>query len=105
MNTSYKDFAAMKKHVGIAGFTIMLIMGGCTSHAPFNSSFPVTIKQAEAARHQMQAAPKPLARPVVVLSGILDPGLISQTLAIHLRYTCAALPASSASFPSLFQAR
>jgi hypothetical protein len=99
MNTSYKDFAAMKKHVGIAGFTIMLIMGGCTSHAPFNSSFPVTIKQAEAARHQMQAAPKPLARPVVVLSGILDPGLISQTLAIHLRRITGEQRIISVAFP------
>lgn len=100
MKLRYKDSAAMKKHVGIAGLTIMLIMGGCTTHAPFNSSFPVTIKQAEAARHQMQAAPKSLARPVVVLGGILDPGLIAQTLATHLRRITGEQRIIAVAFPA-----
>lgn len=52
---------------------IVLLASGCA--ARLNPSFPVTPSQARAALKEMRAAPKPLARPVVVLGGYHDPGL------------------------------
>ena len=49
-----------------------LLGAGCA--APANPSFPVTVAGANAALREMEATPKPLARPLVVLGGYHDPG-------------------------------
>jgi pimeloyl-ACP methyl ester carboxylesterase len=60
-----------------SAMTLTLLFGlvgaGCTS--PANPSFVVSPAEAKAALKQMQAAPKSLPRPVVVLGGYHDPGL------------------------------
>jgi len=60
-----------------------LLLLGCA--APRNPSFSITQDQAEAALQQMRAAPKPLPRPVLVLSGWMDPGLAPARTADRLR--------------------
>lgn len=49
-----------------------LLSAGCA--APANPSFPVSMADAKAALREMEAAPKRLARPVVLLGGYHDPG-------------------------------
>ena len=51
---------------------VVLLGAGCT--APTNPSFPVTVGEASAALREMEATPKRLARPVIVLGGYHDPG-------------------------------
>ena len=51
---------------------VLLGAGGCA--APTNPSFPVSAADAAAALRDMEANPKRLARPVVVLGGYHDPG-------------------------------
>ena len=49
-----------------------LVAGGCSSTG--NPSFPVTVGEARVALREMEAKPKRLARPLVVLGGYHDPG-------------------------------
>lgn len=51
---------------------VMLLGAGCA--APVNPSFPLTVSDAKAALREMEATPKPLARPLVLLGGYHDPG-------------------------------
>jgi pimeloyl-ACP methyl ester carboxylesterase len=53
--------------------TLVLLGAGCA--APTNPSFPLSVSDAKAALREMEAKPKPLARPLVVLGGYHDPGL------------------------------
>jgi len=48
---------------------------GCAARAPQNPSFPISVDDARAALREMEAAPRPLERPVVVLGGFADPGV------------------------------
>src|SRR3990170_792798 len=50
-----------------------------------NPSFPVTLDQAKQDLKKMRAFPRPLARPVVVLGGYMDPGFGSGYLAELLK--------------------
>lgn len=60
--------------------------GGCgAGHGMVNPSFELTIGEAKAALRAMEEDPKPLARPVVVLAGIYDPGFEVSDVAGHLR--------------------
>jgi pimeloyl-ACP methyl ester carboxylesterase len=59
-------------------FAMLLI--GCGA-AKENASFDVSIPRAQEILHDMRASPKPLERPLVVLSGFCDPGIAAG----HLR--------------------
>jgi len=52
-----------------------LLLPACAQ--PINPSFPVTIDQAVQDVDQMEGDPRPLPRPVVVIAGMMDPGLES----------------------------
>lgn len=56
---------------------------GCQSRV--NPSFAVTMDQANVAWSAMRDAPKPLARPVIVLGGIYDPGFAAAHVARRVR--------------------
>lgn len=61
------------------------VFAGCSADRPLNPSFPLTVAQAREALRQMRADPRPLQRPVLVLSGIHDPGIVVSSLANRLR--------------------
>src|SRR5690349_12912838 len=71
---------------------LALLASGCThSTAPLpattqpvafpNPSFPLTTERAQVAIDQMQANPRPLPRPLVVVGGFLDPNLSTPFIA------------------------
>ena len=47
---------------------------------PMNPSFPVTVREARADIRRMKADPVPLARPLAILSGYLEPGVAPRIL-------------------------
>ncbi len=61
-----------------------LCAGGCSA-PPVNTSFSVTMSEADAALRQMRARPKALERPLVILAGFCDPGLASSILGRQFR--------------------
>jgi hypothetical protein len=61
--------------------------GGCAA-GNINPSFPLTVRDAERAIAEMRADPRPLARPVVVLGGIHDPGFAAPAVARRIRKAC-----------------
>jgi hypothetical protein len=63
------------------------IAGGCAT-GYINPSFPLTVRDAERAIADMRADPRPLARPVVVLGGIHDPGFAAPAVARRIRKAC-----------------
>jgi hypothetical protein len=86
--------------ISIARVTLFLLapaLTGCT--APANPSFPVTITDARAALKDMEAAPKPLPRPVVVLGGFHDPGLGPFVWRNEVRRWAKGATVIEASFP------
>jgi len=64
---------------------LLAVLAGCSADKPLNPSFPLTVAQARQALRNMRADPKPLQRPVLVLSGIHDPGLVVASVANRLR--------------------
>lgn len=48
------------------------VLGACAAR-PVNPTFPISVREAEEALAEMEAAPVPLERPVVVAGGYLDP--------------------------------
>lgn len=62
----------------------ILLLGGCAA-GPTNPSLPLSIPQATEALNQMAESPKPLARPVVVVGGWMDPGIAAPQIAERLR--------------------
>lgn len=77
----------MHRAPAICSLTILLLvlLAGCSADKPLNPSFPLTVAQARDALRQMRADPKPLQRPVLVLSGIHDPGIVVSSMANRLR--------------------
>jgi len=63
----------------------LLLLQGCSSERPLNPTFSLTRSEARAALEQMREEPKSLARPVLVLGGIHDPGLIASNIADVIR--------------------
>lgn len=61
-------------------------LAGCAAGGPVNPSFPLTLDQARAEVRQMQAAPRPAMRPVVVIGGYADVGVGADYVAQELRY-------------------
>ena len=51
---------------------------GCSADQPLNPSFPLALNDAKAALREMADEPVALQRPVIVLSGIYDPGLVGR---------------------------
>ncbi|MBT8486407.1 MAG: hypothetical protein HKO59_18010 [Phycisphaerales bacterium] len=64
--------------------SLLLIIGGCTA-TPTNPTFALTERQARLAWDAMCDTPRPFERPVIVLGGIHDPGLVAPNVARHLR--------------------
>ena len=62
-----------------------LTLAGCSLHQPENDSFRLSSGDADIAWREMKTDPAPLARPVVVLSGIFDSGGGSDAVALHIR--------------------
>src|SRR5688572_22449858 len=60
-----------------------LLLAGCSQQV--NPSFPLTSDDAKVAWSAMADNPKPLARPVLVLGGIYDPGLAAAQVEHSLR--------------------
>jgi hypothetical protein len=58
---------------------------GCSGDCPRNPSFPLKMADAKLAWKQMKNDPKPLDRPVIVLGGIYDPGIVAEHVAHELR--------------------
>ncbi len=68
--------------------TILILIVGCFSGCasqPLNPSFPLTSADAKVAWCEMEHHPKPLARPVVVLGGIYDPGIAAGHVASQIK--------------------
>jgi hypothetical protein len=62
---------------------------GCANHAAVNPSFAVTTAQAKAAWQEMASKPSSLERPLIVLGGIYDPGLMANHIASQFRDVAA----------------
>ena len=62
---------------------LMLLIAGCS--APANPSFPLTVSDAKDALREMEAQPRPLARPLVVLGGYHDLGIGPLVWRDHVR--------------------
>lgn len=62
---------------------------GCSADSPANPSFPLTVAAARAELAQMQESPRPASRPIVIIGGYADPGIIVSQLAAKLRRVLA----------------
>lgn len=67
----------------LIGGSVIVAAAGCASRT--NPSFPITRGQAAAALARMEEDPRPFDRPVVVLSGIFDPGFASSSIRRRLQ--------------------
>ncbi|USN98563.1 MAG: hypothetical protein H6810_10355 [Phycisphaeraceae bacterium] len=65
-------------------FALGLLSGCALYHGPVNPKFPVTEEMAQADQRRMQADPKPLARPVVVIGSYRGPDPIVEAMTIEL---------------------
>jgi pimeloyl-ACP methyl ester carboxylesterase len=63
----------------VCSLPFLLLAVGCAEQ-PTNASFPVTTRDARAALGAMRDEPKPLARPLVILGGMNDPGFAAGIL-------------------------
>ncbi|MCI0364526.1 MAG: hypothetical protein L0Y44_10370 [Phycisphaerales bacterium] len=66
-------------------FFVLTALAGCSGDQPLNPSFALSMTEAEAAWRDMEANPKPLERPVIVLGGIYDPGIVTSHVKGKLR--------------------
>ncbi len=75
------------KLIAVAWCALTLILSGCARQVsgPVNPSFAVTVDVAREAIDEMQEKPVTLERPLLILSGYLDPGFTSSTLAGYFR--------------------
>ena len=64
---------------------VVVGVSGCHLGEPVNPSFDLSRRAARAELRAMAENPRPFARPVVVLSGWLDPGLAERSLVRQLR--------------------
>jgi len=64
---------------------VLILLGGCHLNEPRNPSFDVTRQHAKKALAAMADNPVPLDRPVIVLSGWLDPGVANHAMVQRLR--------------------
>lgn len=59
-------------------------LAGCSADDPLNPSFPLKLADAREELRAMAESPKPLKRPVVILSGIYDPGFLPWRMGNYL---------------------
>ena len=62
----------------------LLVLPACQTSGVFNESFPVTVAEGRSTIEQMAADPRPLDRPVVVIGGFLDPGIVTASVRYRL---------------------
>ena len=75
------------RRVWVCG-AVMAILAGCSADRPLNPSLPITYHESRAALREMDQQPRTLQRPVLVLCGVFDPGIISSQIKRDLlRYT------------------
>ncbi|MBX3403729.1 MAG: hypothetical protein KF699_10005 [Phycisphaeraceae bacterium] len=68
---------------------LLLYAAGCSADSPANPSFPLTVAAAKAELAQMQESPRPASRPIIIIGGYADPGIIVSQLAAKLRRVLA----------------
>jgi hypothetical protein len=73
-------------------------LGGCAADEPFNPSFDVTVDDARDALRAMRDDPRPYERPIVVIGGIFDPGMMAPAIARELRRLGADAEVASVTF-------
>lgn len=73
------------KILGVCLVLAAFSLTACSADSPRNPSFALTVNDAQAVLSQMRDTPKALKRPVVVLAGFLDPGILSSQLAGRIR--------------------
>ncbi len=61
----------------------------CSADSPTNPSFPLTVAAARAELKQMEESPRPAQRPVVIVGGYADPGIIVRQVEKRLRAVLA----------------
>ena len=71
--------------IRFSGLLLAALLPGCAPGFADNPSFPLDVVTARQSLRLMQNDPKPLARPVIVLAGFADPGIISETVVRDLR--------------------
>lgn len=57
----------------------------CSADSPANPSFPLTVSEARAELDEMRSAPRHAPRPIVIIGGYADPGIIVSQFAARLR--------------------
>ncbi len=60
---------------------LLLPLAGCVTNEPLNPSFPLTVDDARSEIDAMAAAPKPAPRPVLVVGGYMDLGIMTNKVA------------------------
>ena len=61
------------------------VVNGCAAHGPANPSFSLSVKDAERALREMSEKPRPMQRPLLILGGWFDPGIITVNLRRNFR--------------------
>jgi pimeloyl-ACP methyl ester carboxylesterase len=79
---------AVHGHLTRIAFLAAIMAAGCAV-PPFNPSFPIATADAKHLLEEMEKDRKPLARPLVILGGYLDPGLGSWWVGRRLRRVVA----------------
>jgi len=69
----------------IEGVLLCAAICGCSADKPANPSFALTVAAARAELKQMEESPLPPVRPVVVIGGYADPGIIVSLLTARVR--------------------
>lgn len=83
----------------ISGAALLSLLLGCAAQPAANPSFPVTVDQARDALADMRAEPKPLARPLVILGGMGDPGFAAGSVRGDFRKLTSDPRVLGVSFP------
>lgn len=66
-----------------------IAVSACSADSPANPSFPLTLAEAHAELAEMREAPSPASRPIVIIGGYADPGIIVSRLAARIREVLA----------------
>ena len=61
------------------------VASGCAAHGPANPSFSLSIQDAQIALREMSSKPQPMQRPLLILGGWFDPGIITINLKRNFR--------------------